>query len=633
MTGLKGAEWHARIECGGRVSGAGFLVTRGKVLTCAHVVDHSDLDPVTVTFPQRPGDAPVAARVVAHGGWDGRTCELGDLAVLELDREVAIAPAPLAPADVAHGDRKLVAYGFPAGYDDDGTIAEFRTVAAQLLIGGEWIQLEAWSGHGQPLAVGFSGAAVTLVDTGQVIGMVTAAAGAPGVRTGRMMPTHVLARYWPDLSALVPVPGAARVRGMPGSAYLPRTAGPTPAYLPGTAGPTPAYLPRPTGPAPAYPHGAPATDLRHPYPYATPAPSPVHGAPTPPSGHPDGPRLRALVEKAARAGLDCDPVRLYAAAAGPFDPMPPPEGFGSLWSAAWFVLCEVDDPATVTRFADRLDALLTAPPRAETGAILVELGHSGAGDDLVRVEVSAYSAGRRHPVPAETVPKSRLRAYVQDRIEDAFCHLTPGADELIAFALPRDWLDWPVDRWEKGPDDDTPLGCVHPVVVTDHARRRTSTRHVLTSAWQHLDSRPGARVHRVGCDGLEDPRKLRLALQSEVCPAGFGATPRSARTRPHFETSLTAPAPVILWSRRGCDPEEADCDGTSDCPGTAFLDALDTLVSRVPPAQLPRRVLSLRQRADAEDDHWARDIQLLWDDPRRFTDPHITAVHRRSPVA
>ncbi|MGF0171834.1 trypsin-like peptidase domain-containing protein [Streptomyces sp. Marseille-Q5077] len=613
MTGLKGAEWHARIECGGRVSGAGFLVARDKVLTCAHVVENSDLDPVTVTFPQRPEDAPVAARVVVHGGWDGRACELGDLAVLELDREVPITPAPLAPADVALGDRKLVAYGFPAGHDNDGTIAEFRGVT-EWLISGEWIQLEAWSGHGQPLAVGFSGAAVALVDTGEVIGMVTAAARPHDVRTGRMMPTHVLARYWPDLSALVPVPGSARPWGTPGPGYV------RGAPLPGTGH---AHdVSGPPAPRPVHSHWPPA-----PVPRARPERPPRSPAiPTAPAARPrrEGRPCRSRLRSRAAVRRRGRAVRSVAAA----------EGFGSLWAAAWFALCEVDDPATVTRFTDRLDALLTAPPRAETGAILVELGHSGAGDDLVRVEVSAYSAGRRHPVPAETVPKARLRACVQDRIEDAFCHLTPGADELIAFALPRDWLDWPVDRWEKGPDDDTPLGCVHPVVVTDHARRRTSTRHVLTSAWQRLDSRAGARVHRVSCGGVEDPRKLRLALlQSEICLAGFGATPRATRTRPHFETSVTAPAPVIVWTRRGCDPQEADCAGSADCPGTAFLDALDGLVSRVPPAQLPRRVLSLRQRADAEDDHWARDIQLLWDDPRRFTDPHATAVHTRSPVA
>ncbi|MEV0171322.1 trypsin-like peptidase domain-containing protein [Streptomyces sp. NPDC050803] len=553
-------EWQARIECGGQVAGAGFLVTPTKVLTCAHVVAGSGHgSPLTVTFPQRPGDAPVPAQVVVHGGW-GRATDPGDLAVLELDREVPVTPAALAPADTAHGDRKLVAYGFPRGYDE-GTLAEYRT-AGPVLISGEWIQLEAWSGYGQPLAAGFSGAAVALVDTGEVVGMVTAAAGAREVRTGRMMPTHVMARYWPDLGGLLPSPGAA---------------------------------------------------------------------------HSDGARLRGLVEKALRSGLDCDPVRLYADAAGPFDPLPPPEGFDSLWSAAWFVLCEVDDAATVTRFADRLDALLHAPPRPAAGTapdwspILVELGHSGAGDDLVRVEVSAYSGGRRHPVGSDTVPQGRLPAYVQERIEAAFCHLTPGADELIAFALPRDWLDWPVDRWDNGPDDTTPLGCVYPVVVTDHGRRRAGTRHVLTRAWQRLDaSRAGSRMQRVPCGSPEDARKLRLRLrQGQACVAGFGAEPGSARVRPHFEASLTAPAPVIVWSRRGC----AAADGcVGDCSGTAFLDALDARFLDLPPLELPRSILELREEAEAEDEHWARDIQLLWDDPRCFTDPHATAVHVQSPV-
>jgi hypothetical protein len=54
----------------------------------------------------------------------------------------------------------------------------------------------------------------------------------------------------------------------------------------------------------------------------------------------------------------------------------------------------------------------------------------------------------------------------------------------------------------------------------------------------------------------------------------------------------------------------------------------------VPPAELPRQVLALREEAHAEEDHWARGIQLLWDDPRVFTDPHaLAAAHTRSPVA
>lgn len=564
---MNSAEWHARIECGGKVAGAGFLVTPSKVLTCAHVVADGVRDGLTVTFTERPDLPALRARVVADGGWGGGATDLGDVAVLELEREVAIAPAALAPVDGAHGTtpRKLVVYGYPAGFDE-GTLAEYRITAPQL-ISREWLQLEAWQQDGQPLAPGFSGAAVTLVDTGEVVGMVTAAAGARGVRNGRMMPTQVMAQYWPDLKGLVPTSDH-------------RTA--------------------------------------------------------------DRARLRALVERAVRAGVDCDPVRLYTAAAGPFDPDPPEEGFDSLWSAALFVLCELDGPGageTLARLTDRLEALLrTREPRTpapEWAPILVELKHSGAGDGLVRVEVSAYSQGRRHPVDSDTVPQGRLRAFVRDGIEAAFRYLTPGADELIAFALPRDWLDWPVDRWESAPDDDTPLGCVYPLVVTDHARRKASTRHVLTRAWNRLDSFPGARLQRVDCGSPEEPGRLRVRLRKpDACLAGFATAPAAARTRPHFDTSLTAPAPVIVWSRSGCVAGEGDCGGADGCTGKAFLDELDACVSGVPPAELPRHVLALREEADAEDGHWARDIQLLWDDPRVFTDPHATAAaHVQSPVA
>ncbi|WP_097222959.1 MULTISPECIES: VMAP-C domain-containing protein [unclassified Streptomyces] len=562
---MNSAEWHARIELRGRVAGAGFLVTPRTVLTCAHVV--GDGEDLTVTFTERPGTPAVPARVVAHGGWSGGVTDPGDLAVLELDREMPMAPAALAPVDAAHGPtaRRLVVYGFPDGWDE-GTLAECRVTAPQL-IRREWFQLEAWHQGGQPLAPGFSGAAVTLADTGEVVGLVTADSGSGEVRTGRMMPTQVMARYWPDLQSLVPT-------------------------------------------------------------------SDHTGA--------DRARLRALVEKAARAGVDCDPARLYTAAADPFDPPPPQEGFDSLWSAALFVLCELDGPGaarTVARFADRLQDLLHAPavqPSApDWSPILVELGHSGAGDGLVRVEVSAYSEGRRHPVESGTVEQHRLHAYVQEGIEAAFRHLTPGADELVAFALPRDWLDWPVDRWESAPDDDTPLGCVYPLVVTDHARRKASTRHVLTRTWKRLDSWPGARMHRVECGGPEEPGRLRLRLrQSDACLAGFGTAPAAARTRPHFDVSLTAPAPVIVWSRGGCGSGQEECAGADGCTGKVFLDALDAHVMAVPPAELPRHVLALREEALAEEDHWAHGIQLLWDDPRLFADPHaVTPAHARSPVA
>lgn len=571
---MNSAEWHARIEAAGQVVGAGFLITPRRVLTCAHVVVPTDTaDAVTVTFPERPDCPAVPARVIADGGWGGGPTDPGDLAVLELAYEVPITPAALAPVGAARGHRadrprKLVVYGFPVGFDE-GTLAEYRITATQLL-NREWIQLEAWQPGGQPLAPGFSGAAATLADTGEVVGMVTAAAGAPGVHNGRMMPTEVMARHWPDLKSLVPTSD--------------------------------------------------------------------HGAA-------DRARLRGLVERAVRAGLDCDPVRLvrlYEASRGPLDPAAPGEGFDSLWSAALFVLCEIDgaDAAgTVARFTAQVEALFRAPagPAAapDWSPILVDLRHSGAGDGHVRVEVSAYSGGRRHPVGSETVPRTRVRAYVQERIEAAFRYLTPGCDELIAFALPRDWIDLPVDRWASGPDDDTPLGSVYPLVVTDQARLRPGARHQLTRAWKRLDTLPGARVHRVECGSPEDPARLRLRLRKpDACLAGFATAPAASRTRPHFDTSLTAPAPVVIWSRGGCAGGPEACAGGDGCAGKTFLDELDACVAGVPPAELPREVLALREEADAEEGHWARDIQLLWDDPRVFTDPHgETPAHPRSPVS
>lgn len=709
---MSSTTWHARVECG-RETGAGFLVSERHVLTCAHVVRDSGAAGVAVSFPHRGELGAVPAVVGAHGGWSGHDDHSGDLAVLELDRPVPIPPAGFAVPDDAYLEPRprLVAYGFPRGYAE-GTIAEYRATAAQL-IADEWVQLEAWSAHGQPLAPGFSGAAVTLADSGLVVGMVSAVAGAAGVRNGRMLPAPVMARYWPRLAELIPVPGRGRA-------------------------------------------------ARH--------------------------RLRTLVEDAEKAGPAAGrsaawaPERLYLDAVGPLGPPVPPGGFASLWSAAWYVLSEVDVPGAVERFADRLTELAGvrgagelgagpgagqagdarrvcdvrdapwvregwgAPGRWEAGApgagrsadgapgavpsadgmpepgtpasvtpgapaapraagrapspwspILVELARSGAGDDQVLVEVSACRDGHRHPVGSRTLTRSQVRPYVQERIDEAFGQLAPDAEELIAFVLPREWLNEPVAHWERSVDDPTPLGCSYPLVVTDRARRAGGLRHQLARTWERLDGKSTTVVHRVECATGEQPNKLRFRLRSgEADLAGFAAPPRAPRLKRHFEVSLNAPAPVLLWARVGCEHEgggsgggravgeaggtraaakaggaeaaaetgdagaaagagdtkatdgvrtdpgrprpAGDCGKTTpapptSCPGSAFLDQLAAHLTRLPPAELPRRVLALRESADAADEpdrHWARDIQLLWDDPRCF--PDAAAAPLRSPV-
>ncbi|MFF1376835.1 trypsin-like peptidase domain-containing protein [Streptomyces sp. NPDC058308] len=601
---MSSASWHARIDCG-RETGAGFLVSERHLLTCAHVVRDGGAREIAVSFPHHKALGTVAATVCAHGGWSGRHDDAGDLAVLELERPVRVAPAEFAlPGDAYdHPRPRLLAYGFPEGYDE-GTLAEYRATAAQL-IAGEWVQLEAWSAHGQPLAPGFSGAAVTLADSGRVVGMVSAAAGGSGVRNGRMLPASVMARYWPPLGDLVPTPGHRRAAKE---------------------------------------------------------------------------RLRALVDRVvadgAGGGGAPDPERLYRDAVGPLGPPVPPEGFASLWAAAWYLLSEVEDPAATARLTDRLADLLEAPatpaapapsrspspggPPPAWSPILVEIDHSGAGGDQVLVEVSACRDGHRHPVASHTLARDRVPAYVRARVDDAFSHLAPDAEELLAFVLPRTLLNMPVAQWGRGADDPTPLGCSYPLVVADRARRTGGLRHQLARKWQNVDGRPAAPLYRVECATQEKPNRLRFRLrQDDADLAGFTLPPREARVGAHFDATLNAPVPVVLWPRSGCAAHVRDDaggtggatggpdasvstagsgtrggTGSGDCAGSAFLDRAAAHVEGLSLAELPRVILALREAADAADDpdaHWARDVQLLWDDPRCLPGPPLAPLH--SPVA
>ncbi|MFV0136153.1 trypsin-like peptidase domain-containing protein [Streptomyces sp. HMX87] len=546
---MSGTAWHARIECGREV-GAGFLVSARQVLTCAHVVRFSDRAEIAVSFPGRADLGALTATVTVHGGWRGGPNDRGDLAVLELDRDVPLTPAAFAPPGAEQG-AELVAYGFPEGYDE-GMLASYRAQPGPL-IADERVQLEALTAHGQPLAAGFSGAAMMLPD-GAVVGMVLTVAGARDVRVGWMLPVQVMARYWRGLAELVPTPG----------------------------------------------HRADALG-----------------------------RLYALVRRAEETGLSCDPQRLYASAMDDFAPPPPEEGFASLWAAAAYVQFEVPDPGAVVRFADRLQELLDAPPQrpATWSPIVVEIDHSGAGADQVTVEVSAYRDGQRRPVGARRLPRSAVRSYVQQRVDEACSQLDPGAEELLAFVLPRELLNVGVAHWECGPEDRTPLGCAYPLVVTDRSRHRGGRlRHQLRKKWRKLDASPGAALHRVDCGSREHPAGLRMRLRDDAELTGYAASPEGARE--HFEIGLTVPVPILLWPRDGCPGGGHD----GPCRGTAFLDELAVSVAGVPPSELPRLVMDLRMAAEAADvpeEHWARDVQLLWDDPRCFPEP---AASLRSPV-
>ncbi len=615
--------WHARIDCGGGI-GAGFLVSARHVLTCAHVLSQDSAAGITVTFPQAAALGEVPARVVANGGPPlpgtgtgldaavsalagagamavvGAVAGAGDLAVLELARDVTLAPAEFAPPDEGYGDppRKLLVYGFPGRYAE-GTLAEYRTTGAQL-IADEWVQLEAWNGHGQPLAPGFSGAAAFLEDTGRVVGMVSSMAGARGVRNGRMLPSTVMARYWPLLGDLIPTRGVGRA---------------------------------------------------------------------------EKEMLRRLVVAAESDGVDCAPDRLYAASVDPVSGPPlPPQGFPSLWAAAWFLLREVDDDRAPAEFATRLadfvddtavrhglqqwaarhrtrtrehpsdrvptrasartPARTTAPadaPAPTWSPIVIELARSGAGRGQLLVEVSAYPEGQRRVIGQRTLPKARVRAYVAQRIDEALRELPYGPQVLLAFVLPRELLNEPVAHWPRGAADPSPLGCVYPLVVMDRERRSSGgLQHGLVRKWQRLDAWDTAGLYRVECGSSEDQGRLTVRLWEDGHMMGFTAPPKTARMRRLFAAGLNGSVPVLLWPSSGCPGGHPDDEA---CAGSAFLDSLVTYVRQLTPAEMPLRVRELRKAVylAGDEKHWARDLSLLWEDPRCLPEP--PPVLARSPVA
>ncbi|MFI0976695.1 trypsin-like peptidase domain-containing protein [Streptomyces sp. NPDC021093] len=585
--------WHARIDH----QGSGFLVSDRHVVTCAHVVHHAER--VTIAFPGSPARPVQQATVVERGSWAGGTLDRGDVAVLELDRPVDLAPAVFADlaAPYASPPPKLVSYGFPRGYDKDGVQSELRATSHQL-IAGEWTQVEAWTSYGQELARGFSGAAAFLEGSGAVVGMISS--GESPARNGRMIPARVLARHLPRLAEHIPTQGydAETKRRLYG--LVVRATESTPSC------------------------GEPPYDL--------------------------GELLRVCT---GRLGV---PV--------------PADGPRTLWEAVWYLLSEAPPRSgalplaeLTVRLADRIGSASVgqelrqwasehraefqtpvpvaspapppppvpppSPPPSRSASrrwspILVEIERSGAGPNALLVEVSAYRDGCRRLVGEKRLTARTVQDWVLDRIDEAFGEIDTEGQELIAFALPRQWLNRPVDQWARRKGSRKPLGCESPVVVMDHDRRNNSRlQFKLKKIWDVLDGQQGSAVHRIGCGSgsAQRPDRLSVRLQDAYAPVGFARPPRAARDKELHRAALEAPAPIVLWPR-AADCAGPGCDG-SVCSGDGFLDALAAHLSTLPPGELPHHVFELRKNAflyEGAGAHWAAELSLLWEDPRWFPD-------------
>ncbi|WP_235882484.1 VMAP-C domain-containing protein [Streptomyces apricus] len=255
----------------------------------------------------------------------------------------------------------------------------------------------------------------------------------------------------------------------------------------------------------------------------------------------------------------------------------------------------------------------------------MEIAQSGSGDKDFLVEVSAYNNGHRRVVGSRRLPVDRVRPYALERIDEAYHELEPGARELLAFVLPRRWLNADVAHWKRSTDDDSPLGSFAPLVVMDLERRRSGgLQHKLRQKWRYLDEQPAPRLHRIDCWSVgQDHVKLTIGLRRGADMVGFGTPPRADSVRRLFRASLNAAVPVMLWPRNGCRGEHR-CGESQDCRGAAFLDRLADHLAGLPARELPYHVHELRESAyasDAPEPHWAYDLALLWEDPECLPDP------------
>ncbi|WP_189192691.1 nSTAND1 domain-containing NTPase [Streptomyces albiflavescens] len=156
---------------GGKVAGAGFLVTEGVLVTCAHVIEDAGGGPgsrVHVAFPHVEG-APRAEGVVSEDLW--RAPEREDVAVVRLSgMSAGRRVLPLGSAAGCRG-HQVRSFGFPVQAPPEGHFG--FGVAGDLLpsSGGRGALLQLTSAN--DLTSGFSGGPVLDEVTGLVIGMLT----------------------------------------------------------------------------------------------------------------------------------------------------------------------------------------------------------------------------------------------------------------------------------------------------------------------------------------------------------------------------------------------------------------------------------------------------------------------------
>ncbi|MBC6458157.1 trypsin-like peptidase domain-containing protein [Actinomadura sp. HBU206391] len=553
--------WRARIETeSGRVLGAGFLVDSTHVLTCAHVV--VGLDFAHVSFPGVTAGLP--AKVVQCTGW-AKVGDEGDVAVLELATPVAIAPARFAPLDALRASAtELGAYGFPRKKEDPGSVVELRT-RPDMDLRQEWWQLNVPAEHLESLEHGFSGAAVYLPDSGEVVGMATDRDATVDGNSGRMLPLRSIRWYWEDIDDLLDLGWLTReqrhqlheiVRG-----------------------------------------ATSATPLNDVYREAFP-------------GVPEVRRLRSVwdaIRSVAEESVRPDSLKRFLIV----------------------LLRHLDDDVAqrlATWMRQHMPTADLTPGTAPT-SLIIRLDRMTRGD-VYELTLLTLVDGVTGPYagPIE-VREAQIQERVEEALPSVRSAVL-GRDWLIEFALPVSLFNEPFETWYVEKENGIRMRA-YPVVVRDVQRMNPgSVRRDLTAKrWRRLRERGTALPEPIDCQAqpvdCQEPYSDEgfqdwLDADEECSVLAYAAVPAKGR----LNAALNAGIPVMLWPRTKCAEQSHD-----GCAGDQRLRRLTEAIAHVHPDDVPKTVMKLRKQARtrrAGADHCGRELTLVWDDPARLPDPPLS---------
>ncbi|WP_203994781.1 VMAP-C domain-containing protein [Virgisporangium aurantiacum] len=537
-------------------SGSGFLIGPDRVMTAAHVVD--GMARPTVRLPARPGLGEVPATVEFAGPWQRDGDGHGDVAVLRLAAAVDVTPARFAARNALDLPRDLIVMGFPATPDGLARIATVRATTARFLVEGEWIQVHSRAAHGPSVAKGYSGAAVALASSGEVVGMITAAVGAD--RLGHMLPVTRLAHHWQPLADLLPL-----------------------------------------GPLTAAAHAELRRDL---------AAVPVDRA-----------RTAAVRVVDEDGGPDPDAGALAAAGTAYEVAAYLAEGLYLDGVSVARIAAVLASFRQALR-ADAADDAAPPVEEPVTVSVQVARSGSGQRNVLLGVRVrhgGRALAEVCHEVVARSRLRARVQEVLPEAIGG---HVPRGAQVAVEFILPRGSLSMPVDTWTLGVGSVVQVGWRHPVTVRDLARaqqRVPDWEHDRRWTVLRTAGTTDEIVHWIGCGDTVDASRLAamFALHASRAMLALDTPPEPAATHPALRAAFDSGIPAILWRRSPCPPE---CPGSSvpaDCPGRRFRARMAGRIGAGDWMDLPETVRRLRSEAGVtdDDDHDGHAVTLLWDPP------------------